>query len=40
MRRRAGRIQAAFEVVSVEGHGTTVLLSIPGSFGGRVRRPA
>jgi signal transduction histidine kinase/ligand-binding sensor domain-containing protein len=40
MRLRAGKIQAVFEVVSVPGHGTTVLLSVPGTFGGRVRRPA
>jgi len=40
MRRRAAKMGAALEVVSVPGHGTTVCLSALGSFAGRLRYPA
>jgi signal transduction histidine kinase/ligand-binding sensor domain-containing protein len=38
MRRRAEKMGAALEVISAPGHGTTVFLSVPGSFAGLPRR--
>jgi len=40
MRRRAAKMDATLEVVSVQGHGTTVSLSARCSFAGRLRYPA
>lgn len=40
MRRRAERIGASLEVISASGHGTAVLLSVPGSYARRLRHPA
>jgi signal transduction histidine kinase len=40
MRRRAEKMGATLQVVSAPGHGTAVLLSVPGSYAGRLRYPA
>jgi signal transduction histidine kinase/ligand-binding sensor domain-containing protein len=40
MRRRAERIDATLDVISAPGHGTAVLLSVPGSYARRLRYPA
>jgi len=40
MRRRAARMNATFDLISTPGRGTTVSLSVPGSFAWQVRHPA
>jgi signal transduction histidine kinase/ligand-binding sensor domain-containing protein len=40
MRRRAEKVGGTLDVISAPGHGTAVLLSVPGAYARRLRHPA